>query len=80
LKNMAKLQADGGHDDLLEKATVQLYEGALLIDGTLSQTAEFVERMTGLMVKATTSTKKTRKKKKTTPPPSDPAPSAEEKN
>ena len=63
LKNMAKLQTEGGHDDLLAKTIVQLYEGALLIDGTLSQTAEFVERMTGLMVKATTSTKKPRKKK-----------------
>ncbi len=63
LKNIATLQAEGGHDDLLEKAIVQLYEGALLIDGTLSQTSAFVERMTGLMVKATTSTKKTRKKK-----------------
>jgi hypothetical protein len=51
---MAKLQADGGHDDLLEKTIHQLYEGALLIDGTLNQTATFVERMTDLMVQATT--------------------------
>ena len=63
LKNMAALQTEGGHNDLLEKTIVHLYEGALLIDGTLNQPAEFVERMTGLMVKATTSTKKPRKKK-----------------
>jgi len=53
LKNMAKLQAQGGRDDLLEKTIHQLYEGALLIDGTLNQTATFVERMTELMVRAT---------------------------
>jgi molecular chaperone HtpG len=53
LKNMAKLQEAGGRDDLLEKGILQLYEGALLIDGNLNQTAAFVERMTDLMVKAT---------------------------
>ncbi len=53
LKNMAKLRAESGQDALLEQAIHQLYEGALLIDGTLNQTAEFVERMTALMVKAT---------------------------
>ena len=53
LQNMAKLHAEGGHDALLEKTIHQLYQGALLIDGTLSQPAEFVERMTELMVKAT---------------------------
>ena len=88
LKNMAKLKAEGGKDDLLEKAIHQIYEGALLIDGNLNQTAAFVERMTDLMVQATTSAKKTAPKKtsakkKTTkkkpaPSPADSDASAEE--
>ncbi len=38
-----------------------------MIDGTLSQTAEFVERMTGLTVKATTHPKKTEEEKMIVP-------------
>lgn len=53
LKNMARLRSDGGSDELLEKTVHQVYEGALLLDGNLSQTASFVERMTDLLVAAT---------------------------
>lgn len=53
LKNMARLRSDGGSDELLEKTVHQVYEGALLLDGNLDQTATFVERMTDLLVAAT---------------------------
>ncbi len=53
MKNMARLRAQGGSEDLLEKAVHLVYEGALLIDGNLGETARFVERMTELMVEAT---------------------------
>lgn len=53
LKNMARLRSDGGSDELLDKTVHQVYEGALLLDGNLSQTATFVERMTDLLVAAT---------------------------
>ncbi|MFQ5572239.1 MAG: molecular chaperone HtpG [Rhodothermales bacterium] len=53
LKNLARLQHEGGSNDLLEKAILQLYEAALLIDGNLNQATSFVERMTEWMVKAT---------------------------
>ncbi len=53
LKNLARLHEAGGHDTLLEQAIVQLYEGALLIDGNLPAPTDFVARMTALMVEAT---------------------------
>ena len=37
----------------IEKVIHQLYEGALLIDGNLNHTTDYVARMTELMVKAT---------------------------
>lgn len=52
LKNLARLQRDG-QDDLLDEAILQLYEGTLLLDGNLPTPADFVQRMTDLMVKAT---------------------------
>ncbi|HMB93926.1 MAG TPA: molecular chaperone HtpG [Rhodothermales bacterium] len=52
LKNLARLQSEG-KDDLLDEAILQLYEGTLLLDGNLPTPADFVQRMTDLMVKAT---------------------------
>lgn len=52
LKNLVRLQ-DEGQDDLLDEAILQLYEGTLLLDGNLPTPADFVQRMTDLMVKAT---------------------------
>ena len=53
LKNLANMQADDSTADVIEKVILQLYEGALLIDGNLNQTTDYVARMTDLMVKAT---------------------------
>ena len=39
--------------DLIDKVIYQLFEGALLLDGNLNQTSDYVTRMTDLMVKAT---------------------------
>ena len=53
LKNLALLQKNDSDTELIEKVIQQLYEGALLIDGNLNQTSDYVSRMTDLMVKAT---------------------------
>lgn len=53
MKNIWALKEAGERDDLIDQAIEQVYEGALLIDGNLTQTAGFVDRMTDLMVEAT---------------------------
>lgn len=55
LKNLSKMQQDDNNSELVEKVINQLYEGALLIDGNLNHTTDYVARMTDLMVKATES-------------------------
>ncbi len=47
------MQSDDADTELIEKVIEQLYEGALLIDGNLNHTTDYVSRMTDLMVKAT---------------------------
>ena len=53
LKNLSALLKADGDDARIEQAVLQLYEGALLIDGNLTTPAAFVARMTELMVDAT---------------------------
>ncbi len=53
LKNLSRMQDDDSNGELVEKVINQLYEGALLIDGNLNHTTDYVSRMTELMVKAT---------------------------
>ncbi len=53
LKNLARLMRDDTRGDLVDKAILQLFEGALLINGNLNQPASFVERMAELLVEAT---------------------------
>ncbi len=53
IKNLSRMVEGEGDADLVEKVIVQLYEGALLTDGNLSQTSDYIARMTELMVKAT---------------------------
>ncbi len=53
LKNLARMQEEKKDPELIEKVIHQLFEGALLIDGNLNQTSDYVTRMTDLMVKAT---------------------------
>ncbi len=53
IKNLAKIQIAGRNDPILKKCITQLYEGVLLMDGNLSQSADFVKRMNEIMEDAT---------------------------
>ncbi|RME01270.1 MAG: molecular chaperone HtpG, partial [Calditrichaeota bacterium] len=53
IKNLARLNLGDSSDPLLRKCILQLYEGALLIEGSLTSPNEFVRRMTELMEEAT---------------------------
>lgn len=53
LKNLIVLSKDAENADLVDSAINQLYDGALLADGSLASPREFVRRMTELMVQAT---------------------------
>ena len=53
LQNIFALHQESTNEDLVDKAVHQVYEGALLVDGDLKETAGFVQRMTDLLVEAT---------------------------
>lgn len=53
LKNLSRRLEASEQDDVLDQAILQLYEGALLIDGNLPDPAAYVARMTELMTRAT---------------------------
>ncbi len=53
IKNLGKRIIADENDPVLRNSIMQLYEGALLIEGNLSSPTEFVSRMTELMVAAT---------------------------
>ena len=53
IKNLSRMIEDQDSSDVVDKVIFQLYEGALLLDGNLNQTTDYVSRMTDLMVKAT---------------------------
>ena len=53
LANLLALHQESTHEDLIDKVVHQVYEGALLFDGELTEAATFVKRMTDFMVEAT---------------------------
>ncbi|MCK5393902.1 MAG: molecular chaperone HtpG, partial [Candidatus Omnitrophica bacterium] len=53
IKNLAKIQIADSNSPLLKKCIIQLYEGVLLMDGNLIQSADFVKRMSEIMEDAT---------------------------
>ncbi len=53
IKNLGRLNLGDSTDPLLRKCIMQLYEGALLIEGNLKTPNEFVRRMTEIMEEAT---------------------------
>jgi molecular chaperone HtpG len=53
VRNLSRINSAHSDDALVRTCILQLYEGALLMDGSLGSTADFVARMTGLMEKAT---------------------------
>ena len=53
IKNLITLSKESENDHLVETSMSQIYDGALLADGSLASPREFVRRMTELMVQAT---------------------------
>jgi len=53
IKNLGSKIVGDENDPVLRKSILQIYEGALLIEGNLAEPTEFVNRMTELMVEAT---------------------------
>jgi len=53
IKNLGKKIVGDANDPVLRKSILQLYEGALLLEGDLSSPTDYVNRMTELMVEAT---------------------------
>ncbi len=52
IQNLSAIR--GKNDPLVEKVVLQIFEGALLAEGTLASPQEYVARMTDLLVTATT--------------------------
>ncbi|MGE5479175.1 MAG: molecular chaperone HtpG [Chloroflexota bacterium] len=53
IKNLSAMLGKPESADLLEKSIIQIFEGALLIEGFVSNPGEFVARMNELLIKAT---------------------------
>ncbi|RMF69928.1 MAG: molecular chaperone HtpG [Calditrichaeota bacterium] len=53
IRNLGKRLLANESDSLLRNSILQIYEGALLIEGNLTEPTEFVRRMTDFMVEAT---------------------------
>ena len=53
IMNLSKLLDGKNEPDLVTKCVNQIYEGAMLIDGNLTNPIDFVNRMSELMIKAT---------------------------
>lgn len=53
IKNLATLNLKDSKDPVLRESILQLYEGALLLEGNLNSPTDFVRRMVDLMEKAT---------------------------
>jgi molecular chaperone HtpG len=53
IKNLAQLNQNQGDETLIKICILQLYEGALLVDGNTVDPPAFVARMTEIMEKAT---------------------------
>ena len=53
IKNLAQLNQSQGDEALIKNCILQLYEGALLVDGNTVDPPTFVARMTEIMERAT---------------------------
>jgi molecular chaperone HtpG len=53
IRNLAQLNQNKGDETLIKNCILQLYEGALLVDGNMENPPAFVARMTEIMEKAT---------------------------
>ena len=53
IKNLIAQGKDEKNDGLIETAVLQIFEGAMLAEGSLTTPQEFVRRMTDIMIEAT---------------------------
>ena len=53
IKNLAHIHDNKADESILKSCVLQVYEGALLIDGNMDSPTEFVARMTEIMEHAT---------------------------
>lgn len=53
IRNLSALREDAGSEARIKDAIEQLYEGALLLEGSLENPADFVRRMTAFMEQST---------------------------
>ena len=53
IKNLAQIHEQKGNEPLLKSCVLQVFEGALLIDGNMESPTDFVARMTEIMEHAT---------------------------
>lgn len=53
IKNLAQVRRSSSDEAILKSCALQLYEGALLIDGNMETPTDFVARMTDIMEQAT---------------------------
>jgi molecular chaperone HtpG len=53
IKNLSRLYMGDSSSPLVKKCMIQLYEGALLIEGSLPSSADFVARMNEIIQEAT---------------------------
>ncbi|MDA0875073.1 MAG: molecular chaperone HtpG [Bacteroidetes bacterium] len=54
IQNLSALREEAGAEQRIQDAIEQLYEGALLLEGSLENPADFVRRMTSFMEQSTT--------------------------
>jgi molecular chaperone HtpG len=53
IKNLSTINLKDSKDPVLRSSILQLYEGALLVEGNLTSPSEFVKRMFEIMEQAT---------------------------
>jgi molecular chaperone HtpG len=54
IRNLSSMSKDAGKSELVDRTILQIFEGTQLLDGVLESPTDFVERMTAIMVAATT--------------------------
>jgi molecular chaperone HtpG len=53
IRNLSKLHISNDNSEVLSSCIYQIFEGALLIDGNLTNPSDFVSRMSEIMINAT---------------------------
>lgn len=53
IKNLSMMNIAGKRKDVMSQCIIQLFEGALLLDGSMRNPSDFISRMNNIMVEAT---------------------------